>query len=188
MFYAECPNIYLLTLQNNILRIFGNFTILHYYWYFAKILDVLWYCSDNIEIKRPALTGNHKVAAHPCGGFGELHQTRSPTFLFLRNSSIEECLEYSCCPASCDGLGAPPQWDLHIPTSTLTGLPEMSEERKKQNIFDFRQEWLLQSLTYYSIPCFLHFTTCLTSITHAFDGKLKVFTDSESLSWTCGGI
>lgn len=65
---------------------------------------------------------SHKVTARPCGRVGETPLT----FLLLRNSSIEECLEYSCCPASGEGLDAPPQWDLHIPTSTLTGLPEMS--------------------------------------------------------------
>lgn len=54
----------------------------------------------------------------------------SLTFLLLRNSSIEECLGYSCCPVSREDLGADPQCDLHIPTSTLTGLPEMSGVRE----------------------------------------------------------
>lgn len=32
-----------------------------------------------------------------------------PTFLLLINSSIDACLEFSHCPASCDGLAGPPQ-------------------------------------------------------------------------------
>jgi len=83
--------------------------------------------------------------------------------LLLRNSSIEECFEYSCWPASWDGLIAP-QCDLHSPTSTLTGLPEISEkgEKKKKSIhksskkcfnFIIKEEILLEHVLPYLAQC-----------------------------------
>lgn len=52
------------------------------------------------------------------------------TFLLLRKSSMEVCLESPRRPGWWELIGWAGQADLHFPTSTLTGLPETSVKQE----------------------------------------------------------